>query len=94
MQVDPIKPMSKAPETKRSKLRYDGPLSNFSVNFDLRRYIWGRWWRWVLNVLFAARPVRILTRNEPMQRLVAALAGADTRSPFSSSVHRITQLKS
>jgi hypothetical protein len=31
-------------------------------------------WSWVFNVLFAARPVRILTRNEPMQRLVAALA--------------------
>ena len=34
---------------------------------------WGRWWRWALNVVFAARPVRILNRNVPMQRLVSAL---------------------
>ena len=33
-----------------------------------------RWWRWVLNVLFAARPIRILNRNRSMQRLVSALA--------------------
>jgi len=38
VQVDPIKPMLKAPGTKRLKLRYDVPLSNFAFNFNLRRY--------------------------------------------------------
>ena len=38
VQVDPIKPTLKAPETKRLKLNYDGPLSNCAFNFNLRRY--------------------------------------------------------
>jgi len=38
VQVDPIKPALKAPGTKRLKLIYDGPLSNFAFNFNLRRY--------------------------------------------------------
>ena len=37
MQVDPIKPKLKAPETKRLKLRYDLSLSSFAFNFNLRR---------------------------------------------------------
>jgi hypothetical protein len=32
------KPMLKAPDTKRSKLKYDKLLSSFAVNFNLRRY--------------------------------------------------------
>jgi hypothetical protein len=39
VQVDPIKSALKAPGTKRLKLIYDGPLSNFAFNFNLRRYI-------------------------------------------------------
>ena len=39
MQVDPIKPMLKPPGTKRLKLEYDGLLSTFTFNFNLRRYI-------------------------------------------------------
>ena len=39
MQVDPIKPMLKAPRTKRLNLQYDEPLSNFAFKFNLRRYI-------------------------------------------------------
>jgi hypothetical protein len=39
VQVDPITPTLKAPATKRLKLRYDGLLSNFAFNFNLRRYI-------------------------------------------------------
>ena len=39
MQIDPIKPMLKAPGTKRLKLKYDEPLSNAAFNVNLRRYI-------------------------------------------------------
>jgi len=38
VQVDPTKPALKAPGTKRLKLKYDEPLSNFAVKFMLRRY--------------------------------------------------------
>jgi hypothetical protein len=38
VQVDPIKPTSKVPGTKRSKLEYDKPLSSFAFNLSLRRY--------------------------------------------------------
>jgi len=38
VQVDPIKPALNAPGTKRLKLMYDGALSNFAFNFNLRRY--------------------------------------------------------
>ena len=40
MQVDPIKPTLKAPGIERLKPKYDGPLSNFASNFDLRHYTW------------------------------------------------------
>jgi hypothetical protein len=39
VQVDPIKPALKAPGSKRLKLKYAGPLSDFTFNIDLRRYI-------------------------------------------------------
>ena len=38
MQVDPIKPILKAPETKRLKLKSDGPPSKFAFKINLRRY--------------------------------------------------------
>jgi len=38
VQVDPIKPVSKPPGTKRLKLSYDDPLSNFAFKFNMRRY--------------------------------------------------------
>ena len=38
MQVEPIKPASKAAGTKQFKLRYDELLSNIGFNFNLRRY--------------------------------------------------------
>ena len=41
MQVDPIKPMLKAPGTKRLKLRCDKLLSDVVFNFNLRRYTEG-----------------------------------------------------
>jgi len=37
VQVDPIKPASKATGHKRLKLRYDELLSNVAFNFNLRR---------------------------------------------------------
>ena len=33
-----MKPMLKAPGTKRLKLKYDEPPSNFAFKFNLRRY--------------------------------------------------------
>jgi len=33
-----MKPMSKPPGTKRLKLHYDDPPSNFAFKFNLRRY--------------------------------------------------------
>ena len=38
MQVDPIKPMSKAPGTRRLKLKHDELLSSFGFRFNLRHY--------------------------------------------------------
>jgi len=38
VQVDPIKPMLKAPGTKRLKRKCDEPPSNFAFKFNLRRY--------------------------------------------------------
>ena len=38
VQVDPIKPVLKAPGAMLFKVRYDKPLSNFAFNFNLRRY--------------------------------------------------------
>jgi len=39
VQVDPVKPTLKAPGTKRLKLKYDEPPSNFAFKFNLHRYI-------------------------------------------------------
>jgi hypothetical protein len=38
VQVGPIKPTFKAPGTKRLKLKYAVPLSNFAFKFNIRRY--------------------------------------------------------
>ena len=37
-QVDPIKPLLKAPGNKRLKLKYHEPLLSFAFKFNLRRY--------------------------------------------------------
>jgi hypothetical protein len=39
VQVDPLKPKLKAPETKLLKLKCGKLLSSFGFNFNLRRYI-------------------------------------------------------
>jgi hypothetical protein len=44
VQVDPIKPVLKPPETKRLILKYDEPLSNFAFKFNLRHYNLVRKW--------------------------------------------------
>ena len=38
VQVDPIIPKLKLPGTKRLKLNWDEPLSNFAFKFNLRRH--------------------------------------------------------
>jgi hypothetical protein len=38
VQVDPINPTVKAPGTKRWKLRYDEPPSNFAFKFNVHHY--------------------------------------------------------
>ena len=38
VQINPIKPMLKAPETKRLTLKHDEQLSDVAFNFKLRRY--------------------------------------------------------
>jgi hypothetical protein len=39
VQVDPLKPVLNAPGFPLLTLRYDGPLSDFAFNLNLRRYI-------------------------------------------------------
>ena len=39
MQVDRIKPTLKAPGTNRLTLKYDEPLSDVAIKFNLRRYV-------------------------------------------------------
>jgi len=46
VQVDPIKPVMKAPGSLHLTLRRDRPVSNVAFNFDLRAYSWARWMRW------------------------------------------------
>jgi len=38
VQVDPIQPTLKAPGINRLKLKYDEPLSNVALKFNLHRY--------------------------------------------------------
>jgi len=38
---EPMKPVLKAPGSKRLKPKYDEPLSSFAFNFNLRRYTRG-----------------------------------------------------
>jgi hypothetical protein len=38
VQVDPVKLTLKAPGSKRLTLKYDGLISTFAFNFNLRRY--------------------------------------------------------
>ena len=84
--LDPIKPVLIAPGTKRLKLYYDEPLSNFDLDFNLRRYSMGT---------AAAASISMMRRNmnrhQPMgkaRRAVCAWrtwdAGPYTPSLFTS----------
>ena len=42
VQVDPMKPIFKPPETKRLKVKYDVLLSTSAFKFNLRRYTTAR----------------------------------------------------
>ena len=57
MQVEPMKPVLKAPGIERLKLKHDRPLSNFAFNFNLRRYTaaWRTEWAAVRHYLSAGR---------------------------------------
>ena len=100
VQVDPIRPTLKAPRTKRLKLKYDGPLSNFAFKFNVRRYTTA------LSKLAAHEPLRALMRRagvfeplaeklntpeaeglDPLARYssLCLVAGAYTRSRFRST---------
>ena len=39
MQIDPVRPVLKAPGTKRLKLKYNETSLNFAFKFDLRRFV-------------------------------------------------------
>lgn len=41
VQFVPMKPVLRTPGSTHLKLTYDGPLSNYAFNFDLRPYSWG-----------------------------------------------------
>jgi len=57
VQVEPMKPVLKAPGIERLKLKHDRPLSNFAFNFNLRRYTaaWRTEWAAVRHYLSAGR---------------------------------------
>ena len=38
MQIDPLKPTLKAPDSNRLKLEHEKTLSNFTFTFNLRRF--------------------------------------------------------
>ena len=75
VQVEPIKPMLKAPGTKCLNLKCDKLLSSFAFNFNLRRYS-----------LAGVRTVRTFAQEEAeVARYSAALAGAHTPPLFGST---------
>ena len=78
MQVDPLKPTLKPSKTKRLKLMNDELLSNFGFNFNLRRFIKGRFLRAVPEL----RGDMVVISSEGL--VVAWEAGAYTRPLFSS----------
>jgi hypothetical protein len=78
VQVDPIKPESKAPGTKLLTLIHDGRLSDFAFKLNLRRYSLVKAllpfhfphadysvWAGLTLVHFSAQPEPLLTQNTP-----------------------------
>ena len=77
VQVDLMKSTLKAPGTKRLKLKYDGPLSFFAFEFNLRCYTTGT------AAAFAPRSARAPSTSASGRR--SRQAGAYTRPFFSST---------
>ena len=73
MQVDLMKPTLKAPRTKRLKLKYDEPISNFAFKFNLRRYT-----EVVMGYTF-------LAAGTSVPDLISSVAGAHIPPLFSST---------
>jgi len=83
VQVDPFRPTLKAPRTKRLTQKYDGLLSSFAFNFNLRRYTtvlarvrrFGQW--------TAKNAIQLSARADSPLSMFEA--GAYTRPSFSST---------
>jgi len=72
VQVEPMKPLLKAPGTKRLKLEYDELLSSFAFKFNVRRY-----------TLESTTTYSVATRSTagaPAAPAVAAAAGGGART--------------
>jgi hypothetical protein len=82
VQVEPMQAMLKAPGTKRLKLQYDEPPSNFAFKFQLRRYTSAyvgssAAWQGITLVHFSARRKHLLWPHASNLRLdVSTLCGA------------------
>jgi len=77
VQVDPIKPMSKAPGTEHLKLKCDGLLSSFAFNFNLRRY--------TTDTIIEPTPAQKLLSLPTVDPITGLAAGAYTRPLLSST---------
>jgi hypothetical protein len=74
-----MKPMLKAPGTKRLKLKYDQPLSSFAFNFNFRRY--------TMEAVAAAEKDQVGQGSKYVNRrrrrsLLAELSAADPARPI------------
>jgi hypothetical protein len=92
VQIDPMKPMLKAPGTKRLKLNYDEPLSKLAFKFRLRRFTEvsdgedREDWEPLYGEQVARKEDGTWVLRETRRRLQGAvMAGAYTRSLLSST---------
>ena len=71
VQVDPIKPMLRAPGTERLKLKQSVLLSRFAFKFNLRRYIVAPPppWQGLTLVHFSAQPEPCLSQGNTLHTL-------------------------
>jgi len=74
VQVDPIEPKLKLPETKRVKLKWDEPLSNFAFKFRLRHYIKGGGvgWMGTGRALLPVHAIGKAVQVDPMKPMLKA----------------------
>jgi hypothetical protein len=83
VQVDPMTPKLKPPETKRLKLEYDGLLSNYGLKFNLRRCTGVRCRYWSGHAYLL--PSFVMRPDAAAHRARMSAAGAYTRSLLSST---------